>query len=495
MNAAGQQPGLPTLLVTVGHSAADRQDFRFCTPFRIGRAEDCELRIQDQYVSRYNAAVTFAEGQWWIRDLGSSNGLLIGDQRVTAAPISPSVMVRLGAGGPFVALRLESPPPPVVQPNADPASAPVVDKSVDEYVERYFSADPLDENAGAHTRMIRLAFQNVQKKQRRRYTGVFVALGIALLAVGAFGFYQYRQASKQREMAQDIFYSMKALDVDIGNVEKIVAGANNPQASEQVQKSRDRRKDLEKSYDRFLSTLHVYDPKMTEQDRLVLRVARIFGECELAMPPGFKDEVQNYIKKWQSSGRFAKAIASARQNGYTTKISEEFLAQDLPPQFFYLALQESSFDPYISGPPTYKGIAKGMWQFIPETGMKYGLRIGPLAEFRRPDPADDRHHWEKATKAAASYIKDIYTTDAQASGLLVMASYNWGEDKVIRIIRSMPANPRERNFWKLLSLSRDKLPNETYDYVFYIVSAAVIGENPRLFGFDFDNPLGHLESK
>ena len=93
------------------------------------------------------------------------------------------------------------------------------------------------------------------------------------------------------------------------------------------------------------------------------------------------------------------------------------------------------------------------------------------------------------------YLKDIYSTDAQASGLLVIASYNWGEDKVIRIVRSMPANPKERNFWRLLTEYRDKLPKETYDYVFYIFSAAVIGENPRLFGFKFDNPLAHLETR
>jgi hypothetical protein len=41
----------------------------------------------------------------------------------------------------------------------------------------------------------------------------------------------------------------------------------------------------------------------------------------------------------------------------------------------------------------------------------------------------------------------------------------------------------------VLAQHRDRVPKETYDYVFYIVSAAVIGENPRLFGFAFDNPL------
>jgi hypothetical protein len=59
----------------------------------------------------------------------------------------------------------------------------------------------------------------------------------------------------------------------------------------------------------------------------------------------------------------------------------------------------------------------------------------------------------------------------------------------------MPANPRERNFWRLLKDYREKLPGETYDYVYYIVSAAVIGENPRLFGFHFDNPLAYLEGR
>jgi hypothetical protein len=74
-----------------------------------------------------------------------------------------------------------------------------------------------------------------------------------------------------------------------------------------------------------------------------------------------------------------------------------------------------------------------------------------------------------------------------------MASYNWGEQRVIRLLRSMPANPRERNFWKVLEKHREQLPLQTYDYVFYIVSAAVIGEDPRLFGFPFDSPLAFLK--
>jgi hypothetical protein len=43
-----------------------------------------------------------------------------------------------------------------------------------------------------------------------------------------------------------------------------------------------------------------------------------------------------------------------------------------------------------------------------------------------------------------------------------------------------------------IPISAVQIPKETYDYVFYILSAAVIGENPRLFGFDFENPLADL---
>jgi hypothetical protein len=132
-----------------------------------------------------------------------------------------------------------------------------------------------------------------------------------------------------------------------------------------------------------------------------------------------------------------------------------------------------------------------MWQFIPETALKYGLRVGPLAALPKRDPGDERQNFDKATKAAAQYLKDLYDTDAQASGFLVMACYNWGEGRVLPLVRTMPDNPRERNFWRLLAKYKDRVPQETYDYVFYIASAAVIGEDPRLFGFDFDNPLNN----
>jgi soluble lytic murein transglycosylase-like protein len=214
-------------------------------------------------------------------------------------------------------------------------------------------------------------------------------------------------------------------------------------------------------------------------------MARVFGECELDMPPEFVEEVEHYINEWKRSDRLRTSVQRAHDFGYDRLITQSMLDRHLPPQFFYLALQESGFDTTLCGPPTRFGIAKGMWQFIPSTAIHYGLRTGPLVQIARTDPHDDRHSADKATRAAAEYIRDIYDTEAQASGLLVLASYNWGPNAVRGLIRELPENPRERNFWAFLQTYRSRIPRQTYDYVYYIFSAAVIGENPKLFGFSF----------
>ena len=477
------------LKVSFRTTPADLQSFRFDKPFRIGRVDECEICINNDYVSRIHAEVVFENDAWWVHDLNSSNGVFVGGKRVERVPVGQATVIRLGIYGTEVALEVEAAPP---VENKPPIGSETM---VARYVDHYFGKPANDQPVGEHTMYVRQAFQHVQTKQKRKYGKIIAGLALVAFSVGAYALYLHQQVRKQRAMAQDLFYTMKSLDVDIANLEKAVLDSNSQQGIEVIKKYESRRQEMEKSYNQFLASLHVYDPKMTEQQRLVLRIARIFGECELDMPPDFESEINKYIKYWQSSGRLATAIRAAQQNGYADFIPKELLAHGLPPQFFYLALQESNFDPYISGPMTRKGIAKGMWQFIPETAVKYGLRPGPLVDLRRPDPGDERDQYEKETKAAARYLKDLYSTDAQASGFLVMACYNWGEDQVLPLVRSLPPNPRERNFWKLLSNHRDKIPKETYDYVFYIASAAVIGENPRLFGFDFDNPLAGLESK
>jgi len=487
MAAPAKTPAPPPIKVVV-EWAGGRREYDFTDGFRVGRLEDCAVCIKDEHVSRAHAEIFFKDGTWCVRDLNSSNGIYVGDQKFKFITVVQTASIRLGIEGPAITLT-------VVPAALDGPEPPGNETLLAQYVDRYFGKTKADEPVGQHTMFVRQAFAKVQKKQKRNFAGIVAILVACLLGAGAYALYEHQQLKKQRAIAEGLFYQMKAMDVDIAKLERMVNDSNNQRAAEVMRADEARRRQMEKNYDQFLSSLHFYDSKMTEQQRLIIRVARIFGECELNMPPDFISEVEKYIGYWKSSKRFETAIQTANAHGYTSTIAKDFLAQGLPPQFFYLAMQESGFDPYVSGPVTRKGIAKGMWQFIPETATKYDLKLGPLVEFRRPDPADDRHHWDRETLAATRYISDLYGTDAQASGLLVMACYNWGENQVLPLVRSMPENPRERNFWQLLAKHRDQIPQETYDYVFYIVSAAAIGENPRLFGFDFDNPLAGIENQ
>jgi membrane-bound lytic murein transglycosylase D len=480
----------PPLKVRAEVTPGEWREFQFRQPFKIGRLKDCAVAIDNSFVSRVHAEVVFENGAWSIRDLSSANGLYLLGQRLLSIPIGGPTVIRLGVEGPELRFDVDKIQPTPVAPKTPPTKDP----ALAHYVNHYFSKPAVDEPVGERTMFIRQAFAEIETKRKKKNGAVIAVLVILILGAGLFGYLEHRQLQQQKATAEDLFYAIKTQDIDLANLDRALANSNSQAGAEQLSKFRDRRREMEKSYDKYLATLQIYNPKLTEKQRVVLRIARVFGECEIDMPSDFEAEINRYIEKWRSSGRLKQAVQTAQQNGYAATVSRDLLDKGLPPQFFYLALQESNFNPYAVGPMTRKGFAKGMWQFIPETAVKYGLHLGPLVDQPRPDPSDDRHDYKKATKAATLYIQDLYGTDAQASGFLVMACYNWGEGQVLPLIRSLPANPRDRNFWKLLSRYRDKIPQETYDYVFYIASAAAIGENPRLFGFDFDNPLANLDA-
>lgn len=500
---------------TGAEAGTPRKTYTFEHAFKIGRTEECDVCIKDEHVSRKHVEVVIDNGNWLVRDLQSANGLFVNGERVMSAPIFTGLKVRLGVAGPFVEflvsqkasltseLPAAQPQPQATQQTAQVKQAtptPITPsiatppKSMERTATHYFG-NPDDSSIGEHTRMVRRAFADVQHKQKRKYGGIIVALVVCAIAAGGYAYYLHLDQQKNRARAQMMFYAMKDMDLEIARIEKLVHDSGNVQAKDEVDRLRSQRQQQDDNYQQMLVSLKVYDPKMTEEQKLVLKIARIFGECELDMPKDFYSEVNKYIGYWKSTGRFMTAMRLAQKNGYAGPIAKQFIAQGLPAQFFYLGMQESGFDEHAIGPMTYMGYAKGMWQFVPQTAKDYGLHIGPLVTSPEVDVADDRHHWDRETRAAVDYIKFLYSTDAQASGLLVMACYNWGEHSVLPLVQSMPKNPRERNFWKLLSLYRDKIPKETYDYVFYITAAAVIGENPRLFGMDCDDPLKGYEGR
>ena len=450
---------------------------RFATTVRIGRAETNGIVLADDIVSGEHIELRKSGDGWELFDLGSSNGTFIDGELVTRARLGAVTAVRLGPGGPKLHLTIPGLP-------RDETRVVVPQVIADRYL-----SDAAPENMSARTGLIRQLFQERRAQETqswlKRMRHLRVAIGIlVVLAAGAGGvaIYQARHVRVLRAAAGDVFNTMKALELDVRRLE----AKSGPDKSTQEHRAR-----LEAQYNDLLKTLGIYGPGTPADVQLIYRTVHRLGESEATVPRGFVDEVRKFIKRWDKSELEASvARANAQQLG--PQVSAILLEHHLPREFFYLALQESRFDPKAIGPATRFGVAKGMWQFIPPTAMAYGLRVGPLKGERMYDPSDERHNVAKATPAAARYLEDLYTTDAQASGLLVMASYNMGETRVLQMIKTMPDNPAQRNFWALLEKYRKRIPAETYDYVFRVVAAAVICADPKLFGYDFEPPLGSL---
>ncbi|HSD63984.1 MAG TPA: FHA domain-containing protein [Ignavibacteriaceae bacterium] len=468
--------------VRIEKGNSSKKEFYFDKSFTVGRSEECSIQIDEGVVSRVHLEINFDGNKWWITDKQSSNGTFLNGKRIQNAELKATTTLELGENGPVLLFSFEEKPDIKIV-----RDAPHGDQSVTSYIHHYFDESKSDDQIGEHTRLMREAFKVVKKKHSSKYIKVIIIVGIIAAAAAAYSIYQNIKENKQKELAENIFYNMKSLELEIELLKQELASSGDPKINTALRKFDERKNQLERNYDNLVDALGTYN--LSPEDKLIIKTARLFGECELTMPKDFLTEVKNYINKWKSSDRLQKALERAKQYGYSHVVVNYLIRQGLPPQFFYLALQESDFKEQIVGPQTRYGFAKGIWQFIPATAQKYGLTIGPLANQNVYDPGDDRFNFPKATSAASRYIRDIYNTDAQASGLLVMASYNWGEYNIIDLIRKIPANPKDRNFWNLLSKYRDKIPDETYNYVFYIFSAAVIGENPALFGFNFPDPL------
>jgi membrane-bound lytic murein transglycosylase D len=353
-------------------------------------------------------------------------------------------------------------------------------------VDRYLADDVPDEMSN-HTQMIRAALQERKTqetttwlKRTRRYRVAVAVLVVLAVGAGGFAYWQARRVEALRVAAGAVFNTMKSIELDVRRLQ----ATTRPDSSLTMRRAR-----LEAQYEDLVKTLGIYSDRTPEDVQLIYRTVHRLGESEATVPRGFVNEVQKYIAKWKAADLDA-GLARAAAQGMGKRMGDILLEHNLPREFVYVALQESKFDTRAIGPSTRFGVPKGLWQLIPPTAEAYGLRLGPLQGERKFDPSDERHDVAKATAAAARYLSDIYTTDAQASGLLVMASYNMGETRLRRLIRSLPESPADRNFWALLEKHRKEIPAETYDYVFRVVSAAVIGANPRLFGFNFDSPLG-----
>lgn len=201
----------------------------------------------------------------------------------------------------------------------------------------------------------------------------------------------------------------------------------------------------------------------------VRRILRQFGDVspDQAYLNVVVHDTQQYISFYRGKYREFFERSFLRKHKYWPTIQAVLASRKLPDELGYIAFVESGFQPKAVS----RANAHGLWQFIPETGRRYGL-------FQRDDFYDVR----KSTEAAADYLLDLLNIFGTRSFLLSTAAYNAGEGKIMNCLRQTDSFDK-RSFWDI----RSCLAVETQEYVPKILAAAVISSDPKRFGFFLPN--------
>src|SRR5690606_28743990 len=155
-----------------------------------------------------------------------------------------------------------------------------------------------------------------------------------------------------------------------------------------------------------------------------------------------------------------------RGERYLYHIVNEIEARDMPMELALLPVVESAFDPVAYS----RARASGLWQFIPATGRRYGLKQNWYYDGRRDVIA--------ATRAALDYLQFLHD-EFEGDWLLAVAAYNCGEMNVARAIQRNRASGKPTDFFSL------KLPRETRAYVPKLLAMRRIVADPAAHGLEF----------
>jgi membrane-bound lytic murein transglycosylase D len=174
--------------------------------------------------------------------------------------------------------------------------------------------------------------------------------------------------------------------------------------------------------------------------------------------------VQSFINYYTGRGRATMETGLRRSGRFMTLARKIFKEEGVPQDVAWLGQVESAWSPVARS----WAAAVGLWQFIPGTGARYGLR----QDFY----VDERSSFEKATRASARYLKWL-AQRYDGNWELAMAAYNSGEGRIDGAI----ARSGYADFWEIYS--RGLIPLETRNYVPNILATIIIAKNPEQYGF------------
>jgi membrane-bound lytic murein transglycosylase D len=185
------------------------------------------------------------------------------------------------------------------------------------------------------------------------------------------------------------------------------------------------------------------------------------------LPLTVNDQVLSFVNFFQTPrGRTIVETGLNRAGRYREMISRVLHEEGMPQDLIYLAQAESAFQPLALS----RAGARGIWQFVSYRGQQYGLRHTWWVD-ERQDP-------EKATRAAAQHLRDLYKMFGD--WYLAMAAYNCGPGNVQKGIE----RTGYADFWELYK--RNVLPRETRNYVPIIVALTLIAKDAAHYGIQAD---------
>lgn len=207
-------------------------------------------------------------------------------------------------------------------------------------------------------------------------------------------------------------------------------------------------------------------PDAAPAPAVVTAVREDLAATEHDIPIPQNDRVLGYVEAFQGRLRTFLAEGLVRGAEYMPMIQAVFREEGLPLDLAYVPLVESAFKPTALS----RASARGVWQFMRPTAREYGLTHDWYI--------DERADAEKATRAAAKYLKALHRI-FDGDWHLALASYNGGPGRVQRATKRFGT----RDFWRL-SATRGRLPRETREYVPMILAAMIIARNPAQYGFE-----------
>lgn len=480
-------------------------------PVRIGRSASAELRFdgaQDTLVSGHHAQIVFERGTYFLLDTGSTNGTFVNGRRVTRHALRPGDRVVFGApGGPEAEIEIDGslpapaagaedtvamthgagPPAYDAQQEAerlaralkagatDTSAHRVADEAAREVAERRARAG--GQSSGDTViilgQAMNRATQAVSTRANIRWGKVLAAVGVvALLVIGTLAGVVFLQ---QREI-EGLVEAKATIDRQIRSIQEQMKLEADP---ERLAALEDKLATLTGSAQDTLKELQRKDEGRAallatggdELDREIRKILAKFNASTYAIPPIFRERLQFHIDELSSASN--RRYMYGRKLRYWPVILKEFGALGLPEEMAYIAWVESGFDPEAQSAAG----ATGLWQMTTTTAQSLGLTVG--------GGIDERLDPEKQTKAAALYLARLLSEFGEDSFMLVLASYNRGENGVRRALRQVAQDPGgfrkdKRDFWHLYRLKL--LPEETREYVPRVLAAAIVAGNARKYG-------------